>query len=109
MFMTSTELVDVVRIYLPAHFRVCQSLSNSTPQYTDVQRHMAFSALQVKWKLTRGSWRPKLLAYAQEHSEAAVKEATTRAFQKASAHQAIAWLLPGSAVQYVQCIFSSDG
>lgn len=40
---------------------------------------------QVEWKLTRGKWRPRLLDFAREHSEATVKDASTVAFQRAVA------------------------
>ncbi len=38
-------------------------------------------SLQVDWKLTRGKWRPKLLDYAKAHSEDAVRDATSTAFE----------------------------
>lgn len=41
--------------------------------------------VQVDWKLTRGSWRPKLLDYAKEHSEKSVSETSMAAFKLASA------------------------
>lgn len=44
-----------------------------------------FRPSQVEWKLTRGKWRPRLLDFAREHSEATVKDASTVAFQRAVA------------------------
>lgn len=42
-------------------------------------------ALQVEWKLTRGKWRPRLLDFAKELSDDAVKDASTDAFKSAAA------------------------
>ena len=42
--------------------------------------------MQVRWKLTRGSWRPKLLNYAQEQDEQAVVKASRTALAEAGAH-----------------------
>eukprot|EP00892_Ulva_mutabilis_P008644 jgi/Ulvmu1/6151/UM028_0007.1 len=39
----------------------------------------------VKWKLTRGTWRPRLLSYAEAHTEDIVAEVTTEAFKDADA------------------------
>lgn len=36
----------------------------------------------VEWKLTRGKWRPRLLAFAQAANEGAVKDAFLRSFSK---------------------------
>lgn len=38
---------------------------------------------QVKWKLARGSWRPKLLGYAEEQKQEDVVSASTDAFKHA--------------------------
>ncbi len=39
--------------------------------------------MQVDWKLTRGKFRPRLLDYAKEHSDAVVQAASTEAFRQA--------------------------
>jgi len=39
----------------------------------------------VEWKLTRGKWRPRLLDFAKELSDDAVKDASTDAFKSAAA------------------------
>ena len=39
--------------------------------------------MQVDWKLTRGKFRPRLLDYAKEHSDAVVQSASTEAFRLA--------------------------
>ena len=44
--------------------------------------------MQVDWKLTRGKFRPRLLDYAKEHSDAVVQAASTEAFRLAHSSDA---------------------
>ena len=48
----------------------------------DTKTTLALS-VQVDWKLTRGKFRPRLLDYAKEHSDAVVQSASTEAFRLA--------------------------
>ena len=52
-----------------------------TPVDNILGGHCDAAVLQVDWKLTRGTWRPRLLDYAREHSDDTGRAATTEAFQ----------------------------
>lgn len=81
-YITREELVKVVRCptILAVLHRV-DSFNIDCNQHTIHTQHI----IQVKWKLTRGTWRPKLVSYAEKHAASTIIDVSSAAFEFAGA------------------------
>lgn len=59
---------------------------HSTAMTSPQHLHIPTTCVQVEWKLARGTWRPRLLGFAQQQDPQAVLDTSTRALAHLAEH-----------------------